>query len=727
MLHPLCYSYPSPIGSIGYDIYSCLVKDLYLPGTTLLKELRDAYMLDIVDPNRFIFARDDFMRYIYGGSSKEDSNNLYKLIKDSKHLSTSKDVFACETTSTYFKEPITKLHHKHERKTLRNFSQLTIIHLIMYCAQQFLSYNTKLPKMKLQKITDYYSKMIPEYKVNGAFSLELMTTSLFDVKQHLIVEMFQKNLYRNTTNKSLFNSFINIVDKGLNSDYLKEFLPMVKAVKAKIDDASAVQQSQDKEKFVNVYKYLLPKIELTGCTGGAAYSLLKVYMNMYMNIEDKYVKHAADVINYENYHIDKETQQRVDWFNKFVVIKRSLMFAYVKVRVICEEEKLDDVLISIYADLMRMEKDREVRKMKEKERRVKEEQKAKEEEMNKRKGGIKINASVNEHSSSLLHNNNNNNTNDNTNITTKEEFNPYKVNYKDMRVDDEYANNNVNDPIVKMKHIRERNASPDIDTYMSSIILYIIPNIVTGNNNMLIQYISRHDFIYKLLISKLSFSTLKSTSYDAKSLTYQLNMYLMEAKRTFKLNVYLINVKSKHQNRRRSKEYPDNLVSPDRCPYFCYAFFDIAIVAKPNETKITMYTAKNEKKVYNTTELNRVKRVVGINIIPDNVELGGMKYVCNENGKEMAVFFIKGDKQVDNSGNGDMKLNEKVMMLQAVSECFLVTRLEVSGCEFTALTVDNKSYDTGITRFEVMKLMYRNSNEEEVEFKANIACFTDIQ
>lgn len=524
-------------------------------------------MLDIVDPNRFIFARDDFMRYIYG--SKEDSNNLYKLIKDSKHLSTTKDVFACETTSTYFKEPITKLHHKHQRKTLRNFSQLTIIHLIMYCAQQFLSHSSKLPKMKLQKITDYYSKMIPEYKVNGAFSLELMTTTLFDVKQHLIVEMFQKNLYRNTTNKSLFNSFINIVDKGLNSDYLKEFLPMVKAVKAKIDDASAVQQSQDKEKFVNVYKYLLPKIELTGCTGGTSYSLLKVYMNMYMNIEDKYVKHAADVINYENYHIDKETQQRVDWFNKFVVIKRSLMFTYVKVRVICEEEKLDDVLISMYADVMKMERDREVKKMKEKERKVKEEQKAKEEEMNKRKK--KVDASVNEHHVQQNNNNTNDNTTniDNTNNTSdnsKEELNPYKVNYKDMRVDEEYANINPNDPIVRMKHIRERNASPDIDTYMSSIILYIIPNIVTGNNNMLIQYISRHDFIYKLLISKLSFSTLKSTSYDAKALTYQLNMYLMEAKRTFKLNVYLINVKSKHQNRRNSKEYPDNLVSPDRCP-----------------------------------------------------------------------------------------------------------------------------------------------------------------
>lgn len=710
------------------------MKDLYLPGTTLLKELRDAYMLDIVDPNRFIFARDDFMRYIYG--SKEDSNNLCKLIKDSKHLSTVKDVFACETTSTYFKEPITKLHHKHERKTLRNFSQLTMIHLIMYCAQQFLSHSAKLPKMKLQKITDYYSKMIPEYKVNGVFSLELMTTTLFDVKEHhhVIVEMFQKNLYRNTTNKSLFNSFINIVDRGLNSDYLKEFLPMVKAVKAKIDEASAVQQSQDKEKLVNVYKYMLPKIELTGCTGGASYSLLKVYMNMYMNIEDKYVKHAADVINYENYHIDKATQQRVDWFNKFVMIKRSLMFAYVKVRVICEEEKLDDVLISMYADVMKLERDREAKKMKEKERKVKEEQKAKEEEMNKRKK--KVDASVNEHhgqqkdSSSLLllHNNTNDNTTTNIDNTStnsnKEELNPYKVNYKDMRrVDEEYASNNPNDPIVKMKHIRERNASPDVDTYMSSVILYIIPNVVTGNNNMLIQYISRHDFIYKLLISKLSFSTLKSTSYDAKALTYQLNMYLMEAKRTFKLNVYLINVKGKHQNRRRSKEYPDNLVSPDSCPYFCYSFFDLAIAAKPNETKITLYTAKNEKKVY-SSELSRVKRVVGINIIPDNVELGGTKYVCGENGKELAVFFIKGDKQVESSV--DMKLNEKVMMLQAVSECFLVTRLEISGCEFTAFMVDNKSYEPSITRFEVMKLMYRNSNEEEVEFKANIACFTDI-
>ena len=675
-------------------------------------------MLDIVDPNKFIFARDDFIRYIYG--SNDEIGGLSKLIKESKHLFAN-EMFKDETTSTYFKEPISKLQHKHERKTIRNFKQLTIIHLIMYCAQQFLSHNTKITKMKLQKITDYYSKMIPEYKVNGDFSLELMTTSLFDAKKHLIVELFQKNLYRNTTNKSLLNSFINIIDKGLNSDYLKDFLPMVKAVKQKIDDASAVQQSQDKEKFINLYKYLLPKIEVTTNTGGLGLSLLELYKKMYINIEDKYVKHAADFINYENYHIDKETQQRVDWFNKFVIIKRNLMFSYIKLRIICEEEHLDALFISIYADLMRLNNEREA--LKEEAQRVKEEQKAKEEEMNKRKKNVVVGVQEREEQRSSHNNNDNNvdnNDNNNGDTNVKQEFNPHKVNYKEMITDPKSPEHNSDDTLVKMKRIREQNASPDIETFMSSIVIYIIPSNVS-NNNMLIQYISRHDFIYKMLISKLSFTNIKTTSYEIKSLMYLLNMYLMEAKRTFPLNVYLINVNAKQSSRRRSKEYPEKLVSPQCCPYFCYSFFDITITPDINATRITMYNAKNEKKVFN--ELHKVKRIIGINIIPDNTDLLNTKYICNENGKEMALFFIKQDKQFINDS---MKLNEKISLLQSISECFLVTKLEISKCKFTFFMVDNAVYDANMTQFELVKLTYTNSNDQEVEFKPNIACFTDI-
>ena len=688
------------------------MKDLYLPGVSLLREIREAYMLDIVDPNKFIFAREDFRRYFYGNS--DHTLGLSRLIKESKHL-WADGIFKADQPSNYFKEPVSKLQHKNERKTVRNFKQLTVIHLIMYCAQQFLSHSTKVAKTKLQKITDYYAKMIPEYKVNGSFALELMTTSLFDAKKHLIRELFQKNLHRNTTNKSLLNSFINIIDRGLNSDYLKDFLPMVRAVKQTLDDASAVQQSQDKEKFVNLYKYLIPKVQFTE-PGGLGFSLLQLYKQMYINIEDKYVKHAADFINYQNYRIDRETQQRVDWFNKFVVTKRNLMFSYIKLRFICEEENLDRLLISIYADLMRLNNDREL--LKEQEQRAKEEQKAKEEEMNKRKKAMNVVPEANEEpkqqqQGSAHVDNDDGNTH---------ELNPNKVNYKELISDPKLEERSADDPVVKVKNIREQNASPDIDTFMSSIVIYVIPNNLS-NNNMLVQYMSRHDFIYKTLVSKLVFpnSNSKPSPQEIKSQLYLLNMYLMEAKRTIPLNVYLIKVDHKHFSRRRSKEYPEQLNSPPYCPYFCYSFFDISVVPNVHTTRITMYNAKNEKKVY--TELSKLKRIIGVNIFPDNLELPNAKYVCNENGKEMALFFVKPEKQFVGDST---KLHEKILALQSMSECFLATKLEISQCTFESFTVDNATYDHSITHLELVKLTYTNSNEQETDFKLNIASFTDI-
>ena len=141
--------------------------------------------------------------------------------------------------------------------------------------------------------------MIPEYKTKEGYNLELITSSLFDQKNENIINLYEKNISRNTANKSLLNSFFNIIDEGLNTNYLRDFIPMVKAIKQKIEESNNTQQGQEKEKLINLRKYLLPKIEIKSFSN-TNFTLLNMYKDIYLNLEDKYMKHHSDVIHYEN-------------------------------------------------------------------------------------------------------------------------------------------------------------------------------------------------------------------------------------------------------------------------------------------------------------------------------------------------------------------------------------------------------------------------------------------
>ena len=58
-------NWPIPIGCHGYNLFKLFIDDLYLPGTTILNEIREKYLLDFIDPNKFLLIRDDFLKYYY--------------------------------------------------------------------------------------------------------------------------------------------------------------------------------------------------------------------------------------------------------------------------------------------------------------------------------------------------------------------------------------------------------------------------------------------------------------------------------------------------------------------------------------------------------------------------------------------------------------------------------------------------------------------------------------
>ena len=68
-----------------------------------------------------------------------------------------------------------KSNFKVDSKSIKDFHHLTIIHLIIFNCQQFLSQEIKIPQLKLRKIYEFYSKAIPEYKTKDGFNEELLT------------------------------------------------------------------------------------------------------------------------------------------------------------------------------------------------------------------------------------------------------------------------------------------------------------------------------------------------------------------------------------------------------------------------------------------------------------------------------------------------------------------------------------------------------------------------
>ena len=57
-------SFPIPIGSIGMDLFKLLINELYLPGVSLFQEIRETFLLDIIDPKILEIDWDYFIKVI---------------------------------------------------------------------------------------------------------------------------------------------------------------------------------------------------------------------------------------------------------------------------------------------------------------------------------------------------------------------------------------------------------------------------------------------------------------------------------------------------------------------------------------------------------------------------------------------------------------------------------------------------------------------------------------
>ena len=654
-------NWPIPTGSHGFNIYKCLINELYLPGITILNEIRNKYLLDIIDPNRFILVRDDFLRYYYITNGNVGATKIEIAIKEDPDNKI--NAFNIFSNSHLFKQK--KSNFKVDSKSIKDFHHLTIIHLIIFNCQQFLSQEIKIPQLKLRKIYEFYSKAIPEYKTKDGFNEELLTINQINPKPPRIQGTFEKNLSRNTSNKSLFNSFINILDEGINTDYYKDFLPLIKGIKKKLEESCNSQEGQEKVKILNLRKYLKPKIEFK--RNIETLSFIDMYKYQYLNIEDKYMAHISSKINYDNYKITYEDKLKVDNFNNIVSVKKQLIQRNIKLRLIFEKNNLDIFInkmlkeIETLKTLLLNKKEEELLDEIEKSKKEKEERENTKLFENLERNSNKINNSNNIHEKKRFLDKNN----------------LYSYSYSYLR--------EQNEPdLIKIRNKRENESLPDVESLVNSVTVYYLGNHIS---EILTDFISRNDFVYYYLVGRLG-----EGDNSNKLIQEMICIYLSEANNYFYLNVYQV-----------ISENEENFV------YYFYSYITVLTSGKNSKFKIKLDDNKYiEKSGYS--------KIVICNIAPKT----NVKLISNENSGILDIYLIKNELKDKNE-----KIFDKILSTLSKSESYKSKKIELIDNSFIIEDHEGNVLQEHLNNIKIEHAYYIN-NDIKKDFNIKIATFANI-
>ena len=638
--------WPDQIGAQGKKLYSLFIDELYLPGITIFKEIREKYFLDLVDPNKFMLIRDDFLRYYFIFDDRIGSST-YKFLKEEvseeKWSIIAKDLFSPASNIINFKEIKTKA----DAKTLKIFNHLTIMHLIIFFSQQVLSHNEKISSNVYQRLCEQYFKTIPDF-INKEGNFDLQGKAKQDDKKDNFNSIYDKNISRNTLNKSLLNSFFNILDVGLKTDYYKDFLPMLKEIEKKIMSSINNQEGSNVPDILNLREFLIPKIEIRNPKN---LSLIYLYQCNYINIEEKYFPHLNKTIDYKNYDINPEDQQRVDQFNCIVNIKKNIIEKYLKMRIIIHEEQLINFINTLLNDVDELQDKLEEKEYNEK--RLLKEQMEKEKEQKEK--------NLKQENEKIFKKKRDENQIEKEKKKKEDEEKIKRMHYYELKKLLESNPNNIEEVQMLVKK-KEANALPDVENFLNSITLYILPN--ESKDQHLSNYICRNNFIYQYIFSKKN-----GMDYNAinKLLKENLSIYLEEANNYFELDVYKIILTP-------TKDKEDFIIN-----YF-YSYVEIEIMDEDSQVSITYLNntdnPENEKSIRHASD---IKKVYIMNLMfkekDKKDKLSGAKYILNENSGFLTVFCMKNDiNEITN-----INYYGKLLFHQTNSEIFNCDEIKITG------------------------------------------------
>ena len=190
-------SFPYPIGSIGMDLFKLLINELYLPGVTIFQEVRMTLLLDILDPNIIDVNPNDFIKVV---SFEPGIATIKKKTKEDNNINIDTNNNNNQSSTNF------KLHE---------LKELTFTCLLVFAA--YILYSSE-DKKDSEKEEIYFENI-----------LALFEKRLKQKKD----ESKNKENNPNIFEKNIVNDVFNIIDKGLDSNYLR-FKKEVKLVNDKL-------------------------------------------------------------------------------------------------------------------------------------------------------------------------------------------------------------------------------------------------------------------------------------------------------------------------------------------------------------------------------------------------------------------------------------------------------------------------------------------------------------
>ena len=253
-------NFPYPIGSIGMDLFKLLIQELYLPGVSLFQEIRETFLLDIIDPIILEIDCDYFIKVI--AFSKK--NTLYELSKEKKIDMNNK------------KEYYNKKNKKNDKYELNKIKEFTFSAYGVYSAYILYSADDEKEEKENSYLGDILALFEKRYKIKKEEEEEKQEEKKRKKKekQNNNININNNNIENNDENendkkdeqniheKNVINSIINLINIGLDSNFAV-FSRGVKAINEKLitktKEMSEIKNNSPKDN-INLRKFLYHNI-----------------------------------------------------------------------------------------------------------------------------------------------------------------------------------------------------------------------------------------------------------------------------------------------------------------------------------------------------------------------------------------------------------------------------------------------------------------------------------
>ena len=274
-------SFPYPIGSIGMDLFKLLINELYLPGISLFQEVRETFLLDIIDPKILEINTDMFIKVIV--FDKALWPWLCKTIKTENNNTNSSN--KNKNAEDYkFKNDFVKNIESNTRNTnikLNHIKELTFASLGVYSAFILYAAEDKKDEKEINYFVDILALFEKRYKIKKG----------------------NENLKKNIDEKNIINNLFNLIDNGLDSNF-NEFSYELKVINDKL--ISKTKESHENttnspKDNINLLKYLYNKLTVLE---------LPIRYNYHKNLETQFVSLDSANVNKISYKEPKTTYSK---------------------------------------------------------------------------------------------------------------------------------------------------------------------------------------------------------------------------------------------------------------------------------------------------------------------------------------------------------------------------------------------------------------------------------